>query len=129
MEQFVTKIIGVFKKKREKKKLHFQRLPLQWDNIHVFYKIKRKFTFILVNTKYISSNVLKTLKFLHVLHIRENSDVYNTLAEIYVLFTSVYYLQRPQPSTQLPKVKEESPTKIAVGEVSDTIAGKMSQYN
>ena len=93
------------------------------------YKIKRKFTLILVNTNYIPSTVLKTLKFSLVLCSRGNSDVYNTLGEIYLVFISVCYLQRPQPSTQLPKVKEESPTKIAVGEASDTIAGKMSQYN
>ena len=52
------------------------------------YKIKRKFTLFLVKTKYISSRELKTLKFSFVLHTRENSDVFNTLDEIYLVFTS-----------------------------------------
>ena len=51
------------------------------------YKIKRKFTF-LVNTKYISSRELKTSKFSFVLRTHENSDVFNTLDEIYLVFTS-----------------------------------------
>ena len=50
------------------------------------YKIKRKFIF-LVNTKYISSHELKTSKFSFVLRTHENSDVFNTLAEIYLVFT------------------------------------------
>ena len=51
------------------------------------YKIKIKFTFFLVNTKYFSSRELKTLKFSFVLRTHENSDVFNTLDEIYLVFT------------------------------------------
>ena len=43
--------------------LHFHRLPLQWENAYVLYKIKRKFTFISVNSKYIKSRKVKTSKF------------------------------------------------------------------
>ena len=42
----------------------------------------------LVNTKYISSCELKTWKFSFVLRTHENSDVFNTLDEIYMVFTS-----------------------------------------
>ena len=42
----------------------------------------------LVNTKYISSRELKTSKFSFVLRTHENSDVFNTLDEIYLVFTS-----------------------------------------
>ena len=52
------------------------------------YKIKRKFTFYLVNTKYILARELKTSKFSFVLRSHENSDVFNTLDEIYLIFTS-----------------------------------------
>ena len=38
---------------------------------------------VLVNTKYISSRELKTSKFSFVLRAHENSDVFNTLDEIY----------------------------------------------
>ena len=51
------------------------------------YKIKRIF-FFLVNTKYISSRELKTSKFSFVLRTHENSDVFTTLDEIYLVFTS-----------------------------------------
>ena len=51
------------------------------------YKIKRKFTFFIVNTKYISSRELKTSIFSFVLRTHENSDVFNTLDEIYLVFT------------------------------------------
>ena len=44
--------------------------------------------FILVNTKYISSRELKTSDFSRVLCTHENSDVFNTLDEIYLVFTS-----------------------------------------
>ena len=46
------------------------------------YKIKRK-----VNTKYISSSELKTSECLLVLRTRKNVDVFNTLDEIYLIFT------------------------------------------
>ena len=42
----------------------------------------------LVNTKYISSRELQTSEFSLVLRTRENSDVFNTLDEIYLLFSS-----------------------------------------
>ena len=61
------------------------------ETLHLAYKkhkIKRKFTFFLVNTKYISSCELKISEFSLVLHTRENSDVFNTLDEIYFIFTS-----------------------------------------
>ena len=41
-----------------------------------------------MNTKYISSSELKTYKFSLVLRTRENSDVFNSLDEIYLVFTS-----------------------------------------
>ena len=40
--------------------LHFHRLPCELENALVLYKIKRKFAFFFVNTKYISSRELKT---------------------------------------------------------------------
>ena len=43
----------------------------------------------LVNTKYISSRELKTSKFPFVLRFQENSDVFNALDEIYLVFTSI----------------------------------------
>ena len=51
-------------------------------------QVKKKFTFFLVNTKYISSRELKTSKFSFLLRTHENSDVFNTLDEIYLVFTS-----------------------------------------
>ena len=51
------------------------------------YKIKRKFTF-LVNIKYISPRELETSLFSFVLRTHEHSDVFNTLDEIYLVFTS-----------------------------------------
>ena len=41
-----------------------------------------------MNAKYISSRELKTSKFSFVLRTHENSDVFNTLNEIYLVFTS-----------------------------------------
>ena len=40
--------------------LHFDRLPCELENARVLYKIKRKFAFFSVNTKYFSSRELKT---------------------------------------------------------------------
>ena len=60
------------------------------ETLHVAYKkykIKREFTFF-VNTKYLSSLELKTSEFSLVLPTRENSDVFNTLDEIFLVFTS-----------------------------------------
>ena len=59
------------------------------ETLHVAYKkykIKRKFTFT-VNTKYISSHELKTSELSRVLRTPENSDVFNTLDKIYLVFT------------------------------------------
>ena len=41
-----------------------------------------------VNTKYISSSELKTSEFSRVRSTSENSDVFNSLDEIYLVFTS-----------------------------------------
>ena len=41
----------------------------------------------MVNTKYISSSVLKTSEFSLVLRTRENSYVFNSRDEIYLVFT------------------------------------------
>ena len=49
---------------------------------------KKKIYFLSVNTKYISSRDLKTSKFSLVLRTRENFDVFNSLDEIYLVFTS-----------------------------------------
>ena len=51
------------------------------------YKYKKKIYFFEVNTN-ISSRELKTSKFSFVLRTHENSDVFNTLDEIYLVFTS-----------------------------------------
>ena len=51
-------------------------------------KIKRKFTFFLVNTKNISSHVLKISAISLVLRTREITDIFNTFDEIYLVFTS-----------------------------------------
>ena len=51
-------------------------------------KNKKENLFNLVNTKYISSRELKTSKFSFVLRTHENSDVFNTLDEIYLVFAS-----------------------------------------
>ena len=56
--------------------------------IHAWAQMKVPLYFILVNTKCISSRELKTLEFSLVLLTRENSDVFNTLDEIYLVFTS-----------------------------------------
>ena len=50
-------------------------------------KIKRKFMF-LVNTKNISAHVLKISAISLVLRTREISVIFNTLDEIYLVFTS-----------------------------------------
>ena len=73
--------------------LHFQHLLFQWvsETFHVAYeksKIKRKFTFFTVNTKYILSHGIKISEFSLVLHTRESSNVFNTVDEIYLVFTS-----------------------------------------
>ena len=52
------------------------------------YRIKRKFTFFLGEYQKYSSRELKTSKFSFVLRTHENSDVFNTLDEIYLVFTS-----------------------------------------
>ena len=49
--------------------LHFHRLPCGLENALVLYKIKRKFA---------SRELLRT---------REHSDVFNSLDEIYLVFT------------------------------------------
>ena len=53
---------------------------------------KKKIYLFLVNTKYMSSRELKTSKFSFVLCTHENSDVFNTLDEIY------YFWYSPQKS-------------------------------
>ena len=67
--------------------LHFHRMPCELEHVRVLYKIKRKFAFLSVNTKYISSRELKTSEFSLVLRTRENSNVFNSLDEIYLVFT------------------------------------------
>ena len=51
-------------------------------------KIKRKFTLFSVNTKYISSHVLKISAISLVLRTREITDIFNAFDEIYLVFTS-----------------------------------------
>ena len=52
-------------------------------------KIKRKFTFYFsVNTKNISSHMLKISAISLVLRTREITDILNTFDEIYLIFTS-----------------------------------------
>ena len=84
-EQCGTKIICVFKNFWF---LHFHRLPCELENARVLYKIKRKFAFFSVRT-------------------HENSDVFNSRDEIYLVFTekkqisSIYslrYKKIPGPS-------------------------------
>ena len=50
--------------------------------------VNRKFYFLSVNTKYISSRDLKTSQFSLVLRTREYFDVFNSLDETYLVFTS-----------------------------------------
>ena len=59
------------------------------ETLHVAYKnIKEKINLLfLLNTKYISSSGLKRSEFSLVLRTCENSDVFNTLDEIYLVFT------------------------------------------
>ena len=67
-----------------------KKLLLKWSALRYYtkkYQIKRKFTFFSVNTN-ISSHVLKISSFLLVLRTRENADIFNTLDEIYLVFTS-----------------------------------------
>ena len=52
------------------------------------HEIKRKFTFFSVNTKNISSHVLKISLISLVLYTRENADIFETFDEIYLVFTS-----------------------------------------
>ena len=52
------------------------------------YKINRKITFFGKNTKYISLSGMKTSEFSQVHCTRVNSDDFNTLDEIYLVFTS-----------------------------------------
>ena len=62
------------------------------ETLHVAYKsykIKRKFTFFFGKYQlHISSRELKTSEDSHVLRTRENSDVFNPLDEIYLIFTT-----------------------------------------
>ena len=51
------------------------------------YIFKRKFTFISKYQIYISSRELKTSKVSFVLRTHENSDVFNTLDEIYIWYS------------------------------------------
>ena len=55
---------------------------------HLFGKNKKKIYFFLVNTKNISSHVLKISAISLVLRTREISDIFNTFDEIYLVFTS-----------------------------------------
>ena len=57
--------------------------------LHVVYqKYKKENLLFFVITKYISSRELKTSEFLLLLRACENSDVFNTLDHIYLVFTS-----------------------------------------
>ena len=67
------------------------KLLLKWSAFCYYpekYKIKRKFTFFLVNTKNNSSHVLKISSISRVLCTHENADIFNTFDEIYLVFTS-----------------------------------------
>ena len=60
------------------------------ETLHIAYKrykIKRKFTFLGVNTKNISSRELKTSKISLMLRTPENSNVFNTLDKLCLVFT------------------------------------------
>ena len=52
------------------------------------YKIKRKFPFFLLITKNISFREFQTSEFSLALRNRENYDGFNTLGEIYLVYTS-----------------------------------------
>ena len=59
------------------------------EKLHIAYKrykIKRKFTFLGEDTKNISSRELETSKLSLVLRTRENSNVFNTLDKLYLVF-------------------------------------------
>ena len=51
------------------------------------HEIYRGYILFEVNTKYISSSVLKTSEFSRVRSTSENSDVFNSRDEIYLVFT------------------------------------------
>ena len=53
----------------------------------LYGKNKKKIYFFSVNTKNISSHVLKISAISLVLRIREISDIFNTFDEIYLVFT------------------------------------------
>ena len=53
----------------------------------LYGKNKKKIYFFSVNTKNISSHVLKILAISLVLRTREISDIFNTFGEIYLVFT------------------------------------------
>ena len=53
----------------------------------LYGKNKKKIYFFSVNTKNISSHVLKTSAISLVLRTREISDIFNTFDEIYLVFT------------------------------------------
>ena len=53
----------------------------------LYGKNKKKIYFFSVNTKNISSHVLKILAISLVLRTREISDIFNTFDEIYLVFT------------------------------------------
>ena len=59
-----------------------------WLTVNLLKRKKEKENLLfLVNTKYISSRELKTSKFLFVPCTHDNTDVFNTLDEIYLVFT------------------------------------------
>ena len=63
------------------------------ETLHIAYKrykIKRKFTFLGVNTKNISSRELKTSKLSLVLRTRENSNVFSTLDKLYLVHKCIH---------------------------------------
>ena len=55
---------------------------------YLIYVKVGEFFFFLVNTKNISSHVLKISTFSLVLRTREITDIFNTFDEIYLVFTS-----------------------------------------
>ena len=57
--------------------------------LHVAYKEYKLKNLFSVNTKYISSREFKTSELSLVLHTRENSDVFNKLDEIYLVFLAL----------------------------------------
>ena len=70
-----------------------------------FNKYVEDIYFFEVNTKYISSSVLKTSQFSRVRSTSENSDVFNSRDEIYLVFIekkyiSFYFILLQAPSTE-----------------------------